>query len=187
MKDICKIDKIIRKIEHICNKYFLKYSLKKRKNLIDMYICFTNNEDQWYYFIDNDQYKKINRTIIKNTLNDINYIKQKEDKWSTSAVVVFLDDVFELANYDKNSEEYKELADSISKRFNVPINRLNSQANLFLLNLNKGQDNFKINTYFSDLEILLYKYRDADKLQQCINENKLTEKELRIIKEYYGV
>lgn len=179
------IGKTLSKIEKLCDKNFSKIPLKERKDSINMH-ALGNCCAQYYYLIDNDYYNFLKRLHICNALNDLKY-ERKDEKWNKTTVNAFLHYVFQIAELDKDSDRYKTLSESISKMFNVPINRLNSQANLFLLNLSKNQDNFRIKDYFSTLDIIKYKYRNPERLEKDLKNNKISDEELEVIKEYYGV
>ena len=52
---------------------------------------------------------------------------------------------------------------------------------LFLNNLERGMDKFHILSYFSIYEIMEWKYRDIEKLQELIEENKLPEEDRKLL------
>ena len=110
-----------------------------------------------YYYLIDNDYYNFLKRL--HICNALNDLKyeRKDEKWNKTTVNAFLHYVFQIAELDKDSDRYKTLSESISKMFNVPIN------------------------------IIKYKYRNPDRLEKDLKENKISEEELKIIKEYYGV
>ena len=100
-------------------------------------------------------------------------------------VIAFMHEVMNLYLSHHTSEAFikgKELI--ISERYNVPVNRIKTQMALFLNNLAKGYDKFNINYYFTNYDLINWKYRDRKKLQKDIENNKIGACDLRLLKEY---
>ncbi len=144
--------------------------------------------------------KRIN--IIK-TLIEINY-KRGNSKWTPTIIVGFLEEImaflsentfytiinnnlvtykFSGDNY-KQDNNYKKFLLSLSERYNVPVNRFNTQFALFFNNFKKGKSKCNILEYFSLYELLKFYYRDIEKLQKNIENNKINEIDLLYLKEY---
>ena len=122
----------------------------------------------------------VRRTIVK-TLEDIGYRRGKKD-WSEKVAIAFMEEVINLFLNEGNDEIVDAKIEEISKRYNVPTNRLKTQIALFLNNLEKGKDKFNILSYFSIYEIMEWKYRDSEKLQELIEQNKISDNDLNILR-----
>lgn len=120
------------------------------------------------------------RTIV-NTLRNINY--KREDGWTEQVAIAFMEEVISLYLYEGDDDYIKDEEKDISERYNVPVNRLKTQIALFLNNLENGRDKFNIYSYFSKYEIVKWKYRDINKLQQDIEEDKLSAMDRILLKE----
>ena len=81
----------------------------------------------------------------------------------------------------------KQISEEISARYNVPVNRFKTEMALFIRNWEQGNDKFGILDYFTIYDIVNWKYKDPDKLQQDVQNNKIPENELQAIKELYNV
>lgn len=121
------------------------------------------------------------RTLV-NTLKNINY-QRGNQKWVEQAVIAFLEEVMSLYLYEGDDDYIKTVEKDISKRYNVAINRFKTQVALFLNNLDKGKDNFHILSYFSPYEIITWKYRDINKLQEAIENDKISEKDKNFLRD----
>lgn len=160
----------------------LHYTIKE---LEDIDIILTNS----YY---NNIVKR--QTIVK-TLKDIKY-ERKDTKWTSCTAIAFMEEVmsiemlFEVYNFSlqiKHNSDLEKICLDISNRYNVPISRFNTQLALFIRNWEQGNDKFEISEYFSIYEIVKWKYRDVDKLQQDIENNKITDEELQAIRKLYNI
>ena len=120
------------------------------------------------------------RTIIE-TLNDINF--RRGNNWTEKIVIAFMDEVISLYLYEGNDEIIRKREEEISYKYNVPINRLKTQVALFIINLDNNHDKFNILEYFSKYEIIMWKYRDIDKLQELIEEEKVSENDLKLLRD----
>ena len=120
------------------------------------------------------------RTIIE-TLNDINF--RRGNNWTEKIVIAFMDEVISLYLYEGNDEIIRKREEEISYKYNVPINRLKTQVALFIINLDNNHDKFNILEYFSKYEIIMWKYRDIDKLQELIEEEKVPENDLKLLRD----
>lgn len=124
------------------------------------------------------------RTTFVKVLKDIKY-KRQDSSWTETTVIAFMHEVMNLYLSHHTSEAFikgKELI--ISERYNVPVNRIKTQMALFLNNLAKGYDKFNINYYFTNYDLINWKYRDRKKLQKDIENNKIGACDLRLLKEY---
>lgn len=131
------------------------------------------------YIMSDIQYKKQIRYQIVKTLQDNDFIRK--DKWTQTSVIGFLHQVFEAIEGKENlSDEDKE---AISKMYNVPKNRINTQAALFINNAIANKDKFGVDLYFSEVEIAKYKYHNIYKMQQDIEDNKIPQKFINILKQ----
>lgn len=124
------------------------------------------------------------RTIVK-LLQSINYTRP-DKVWTEQVVIAFIDEVINLYTYEGNDKIIAKKETEISKRYNVAKNRLKSQVSLFLMQSDKGSDKYHISSYFTRLEILLWKYRDIEKLQQDVEDNKISKSDLFILNEWRG-
>lgn len=120
------------------------------------------------------------RTIIK-TLEDIDFVRNKN--WTEKVAIAYMDEVMSLYLYEGDPDYIKEKESIIARRYNVPISRLKTQLALFLINLENNHDNFHILDYFSEYELVLWKYRDINKLQELIENNKLNEKDQKLLQD----
>lgn len=129
-------------------------------------------------------------------LKQINYHRNK-DKWTGVTAIAFMTEVMNY--YMKDSEFYKDYIGSsckilcpleeIEERYNVPQNRFKTQVALFLINLDKGNDKFNILNYFTQIDLLLWKYRDNDieRIQKDIEKQILTEDILNLTKKLFNL
>lgn len=171
-------------------KYLLKNLntvLKKcnLRNYLDEF-CFTEPTRCTYKDIDLIVTSSIREHIYKrdnivNTLKDINY-KRGNKEWNESTAVAFIHEVF-LLYKNETDPNNDELNKQISKRYNIEINRFKTQVALFINNWEKGKDKFHLEQYFSKYEFILWKYRDIEKLQKCIEEDKLNEQYIEILRQ----
>lgn len=120
------------------------------------------------------------RTIVK-TLQNINY--KRDSKWTEQAAIGFMEEVISLYLYEGDDEYIKDQEKDISIRYNVPVNRLKTQIALFLNNLETGKDKFNILEYFSVYDLVKWKYRDLNKLQEDIEANKIDPRDYKALKE----
>lgn len=129
---------------------------------------------------------KKRRSAIVETLRCINY-KREKNKWDAMVIVAFMSEVFDLediTNQDYKNERIKEIED----RYNITQSRFRAQVNLFIDSVydNKDCDHWG-RRYFTIYDFIRYKYTDMDKLRKDIEENKINQKELQYIKNYYNV
>lgn len=128
------------------------------------------------------------RDYIKDTLIAIDY--KRESSWTEPVAIAFMSEVMDLylgEEENKEIEGYAEFieakANEISKRYNVTKSRLKTQVALFINNLENGKDKFNIYSYFTPYEIIFWKYRDINKLQEDIENGKVRPSELNLLKE----
>ena len=149
-------------------------------------------------------YKKIKREELVKTLIDINN-KRNNDKWTPSVIIAFMTEALLFSQADsfyktqpnnignsllqihfpnKEEEYYEQCLQELCERYNVPKNRINTQIALFIMNLQKGNDKADLLSYFDYYELLLWKYRDLEKLQNDIENNKISDSDLMYLKKY---
>lgn len=130
----------------------------------------------------NDFLNISSRKTIVDTLKEIHF-ERKDDKWTTKTAIAFLDEVMNLFLFEGDDDIIKLTSDEISKRYNVPVSRLKTQTALFINNLYSGIDKYGIYNYFSKYEIVRWKYRDINKLQSDVENNKLLDDDRKILEE----
>ena len=84
-----------------------------------------------------------------------------------------MEEVIDLYLHEGDDEIIEQREVEISERYNVKISRLKTQVALFINNLENYKDKFHIMQYFSGYEIVLWKYRDIEKLQEDVENNNL--------------
>ena len=180
--DSCKtINRFSNKFEKLGRRVLKEISLE---DYIQTYGHFQPNvvcDEDKDLFVTTSYFSNISvrRTIVK-TLEDINYKRCKND-WSEKVAIAFMEEVFDVFLNEGNNEVVDLRIEEISKRYNVPTNRLKTQVALFLNNLEKGKDKFNILSYFSIYEIIAWKYRDTEKLQELIEKDELPEEDRKLL------
>lgn len=180
--DSCKtINRFSNKFEKLGRRVLKEISLE---DYIKTYGHFQPNvvcEEDKDLFVTTSYFSNISvrRTIVK-TLEDIKYKRGKND-WSEKVAIAFMEEVINLFLNEGNNEIVDTKIGEISKRYNVPTNRLKTQVALFLNNLEKGKDKFNILSYFSIYEIMEWKYRDVEKLQELIEADKLSAEDRKLL------
>jgi len=180
--DSCRaINKFSNKFEKLGRRLLKKISLEE---YIKTYGHFQPNvvcEEDKDLFISTSYFSNISvrRTIVK-TLQDIDY-KRNKKSWSEKIAIGFMEEVIDLFLNEADDEIIEKRVKEISTRYNVPTNRLKTQVALFLNNLENGKDKFNILSYFSIYEILAWKYRDVEKLQELIEQNKLPKEDKKLL------
>lgn len=175
-------DKFSNKFKSIGNKILHKISTKEYINRYGFYQPIVVKYCDKDLFISTSYFSNIStrRTIVK-TLEDINYKRGNKD-WTEKVAIAFMEEVFDLFLNEANENIIETRKKEISNRYNVPTNRLKTQVALFLNNLENGKDKFNILSYFSIYEIITWKYRDSEKLQELIEQNKISENDLNILR-----
>lgn len=157
-------------------------------------MCIPISDSNLFIYVMSDvSIKRLKRQEIIKTLMQINY-QRKDKKWTPCTIIGFIEEVFTLyynnayyeindnfkedknliiAKYCKDEESYNKAIQNISKRYNVTKSRFNPQIALFLLNLKNNKDNSNMLKYFNYYEIVLWKYKDIEKLQKLIEEEKV--------------
>ena len=189
-KEYKQIYKIYSKLFNLFNYITKHYTFNEYLDRFNMStICVANEDDTIQFnFQNEDTHKSESRSLIFNTLCDINYRRDGKD-WTESTVVAFIDAVFALAGEDcfivkKSEQEFKDL---VSKMFDVPVNRFNTQVALFLRNYENGNSSYNLEDWFTRTEILQWRYRDPENLQADIELEKIKESDLVIIRRLYNV
>lgn len=157
--------------------------LERHKELANMelrhyihYDCYlsTKNKDREYWLTSSARIKITRRIEVVNTLKEIHY-KRNEDNWTSQTVAAFIDEVMDLQK-DYNDERALE----ISERYNVDKNKLFKQASFFI---SLKRSTYSLNWYFSDFELVLWKYREQKTLKKALENNTISEREINILKE----
>ena len=148
-------------------------------------LSLVSNGNLFITYSENQLYK-LRRNVIISTLKNINY--KRGDTWDRTSTVGFMDEVikckFDLDDV-LSQDEYLSL---ISERYNIPKNKIYANMALILTNLKRNIDPYGVRKYFSDYELLMYKYKDnEEKLYNDIEENKLSDKELSLVKKIFNV
>lgn len=86
-------------------------------------------------------------------------------------------------HFPTRNKEYEDYLNKLCERYNVPESRLATQLALFLRNCKEGKDKADIYNYFSPYDLIRWQYRDSEKLQLDIENNKLNEFEIQLIKD----
>lgn len=177
-----EIGKFGLKFEKLGYKLLKKLSLHRYIKSFGSFQPVTVNLDHKDLIVTSTYFSNITtRRTIVNTLRNINY--KREDGWTEQVAIAFMEEVISLYLYEGNDDYIKDEEKDISERYNVPVNRLKTQIALFLNNLENGRDKFNIYSYFSAYEIVKWKYRDMNKLQQDIEEDKLSLTDRILLKE----
>lgn len=185
-----RISKILKKFYKKLIKSIDKISIKQYLNDDDVggvVYHFIGDVNNMSFTLSSDIYqKRLKRETIRKALIETNFVKTDKE-WSCTETVAFYDLVFDtyLSNYSEKRIEANEKL--ISKMFSIPENRIKSTISIMLRNLEKYGDKLGIYNYFSLYEIVQFKYRDLDKLQELVEKNEVPEEELKIVKEIYGV
>lgn len=185
-----RISKILKKFYKKLIKSIDKISIKQYLNDDDVggvVYHFIGDVNNMSFTLSSDIYqKRLKRETIRKALIETNFVKTDKE-WSCTETVAFYDLVFDtyLSNYSEKRVEANEKL--ISKMFSIPENRIKSTISIMLRNLEKYGDKLGIYNYFSLYEIVQFKYRDLDKLQELVEKNEVPEEELKIVKEIYGV
>lgn len=182
MKTKRLVDNFSYKFKTIGEKVLSKITEKEYINTYGFYQPIVVKKEDKDLFISTSYFANIStrRTIVK-TLDDIGFKRNKKD-WTEKVAIAFMEEVFDLYLNEANDEVIETRRKEISTRYNVPTNRLKTQVALFLNNLDNGKDKFNILSYFSIYEIITWKYRDNEKLQNMIEENKIPESDLDILR-----
>ena len=185
-----RISKILKKFYKKLIKSIDKISIKQYLNDDDVggvVYHFIGDVNNMSFTLSSDIYqKRLKRETIRKALIETNFVKTDKE-WSCTETVAFYDLVFDtyLSNYSEKRVEANEKL--ISKMFSIPENRIKSTISIMLRNLEKYGDKLGIYNYFSLYEIVQFKYRDLDNLQELVELNDVPEEELKIVKEIYGV
>lgn len=187
--NIIKYNKKYNKItKKFCKQMYIdsiyKYELSPFNDMIytddDLDLSYHNMSDIALY--------KKKRLSIVETLESISY--RRDDKWEPMVIVAFLTEIFDLEDDYKNEVPIEYINKQIEKletRYNIKKDEFNTQADLFIENLQNKKDADRWGRYFTPYDIIRWKYRNIDKLMDSINNNKINDKELYYIRNYYNV
>lgn len=142
------------------------------------------------------------RKQIVATLIETNYHREN-NKWQPKVIIGFITEVLQyfkgelffdvenntiiLRHFQKRNKYYEDYLKRLCDRYNVPESRLKTQMALFLRNAKEGKDKANLYEYFSPYELIRWQYRDKEKLQQDLEDNKLNDLEIQLIKDLYNV
>lgn len=175
-------DKLVKRILKF-NKKYLKD--KNYEDIINIkgtpYILFVSSYPNTLSCVSEDILKELECINIIRTLKECKF--ERTDKWTEKVVNAFIYEVITLYTYVQDATIIESEEVNISERYNVPINRLKTQVALFLTNLKSGKDKFNILHYFSIYNIIKWKYRDLEKLQQDIENQKIDDEDLKYLRE----
>ena len=117
----------------------------------------------------------------------MNYVKTTK-KWNKEEVCAFMNIVFKTYLDEENTSE-KTINQSnsiIKKMFNIEPNRIKSTMSIFIKQIEDG-DSLNMYDLFSVYEILRWKYRNIDKLNSDLENNKIKDEDLELIKKLFDV
>lgn len=117
-----------------------------------------------------DSYRYVKRQEIVNTLKAIDY-KRNEDKWNRLTIVAFLHELICL-----RACAFED-CDGMLERYNIAENRVNNQSVFFI----NARNSYGLSEYFTDEELIAWKYRDRDLLATKLNNNKVSESDLEVL------
>ena len=142
------------------------------------------------------------RQQIVSTLIEINYHRGNE-KWEPKVIIAFMTEALQyfkgeiffdvqnnditLIHFKERNKYYEDYLKRLCDRYNVPENRLKTQIALFLRNAKEGKDKANLYEYFSPYELIRWQYRDKEKLQLDLENNKLNDLEIQLIKDLYNI
>ena len=137
------------------------------------------DKDTYFITTTSASLNKLRRDYMVLALDMCNTVRTAKEKWTETTAICFMHEVMNLT--DNSTDEIKEY---ISKKYAVPVSTLNTQVALFINNYERGSDKYCIDDFFTRYEILAWKYRDLEKLQNLVETNQIDEKQLNELKEY---
>ena len=175
MKDIIfnkHINSFEKKFKKLGKKLLNKLSVSQYLKTFGSYQPVSTHKEDMDLIVTSAHFANIStRRTIVNTLKAINF--KREDKWTEQVAIAFMEEVIDLYLHEGDDEIIKQREVEISERYNVKVSRLKTQVALFINNLENYKDKFHIMQYFSGYEIVLWKYRDIEKLQEDVENNNL--------------
>lgn len=162
--------RLVNALSRLCHRYLNKFPVYKAIHC-KMYSVIDKNRTYMLKSELIDNYEK--RREITRTLNDIGY-ERNNDKWTVATVVGFIHEAMLYYTRYSTDDAYKEF---VSKRYNVSPNRFRTQIALFFRN----QDRYYLQDYFTKDEVLLWKYRDTEKLEADLRGNKISVQDLMLL------
>ena len=180
-----QLDKLEKEFTKSCKKFFKSTTLSQYLSAFNEIQPITCEVEDKNLFITSSYFSNLatRRTMVR-TLKGLNY-KRGNENWNEFNVIPFIQEVFTL-NID-GSGNYEEDRKEISERYNVPVSRLNTQVALFIRNFENGNDKYGIGNYYSKFDIFAWKYRDLSKLQEDLENNKVSKETLNIVHAYYTI
>ena len=113
------------------------------------------------------------RSNIVETLKDIDF-KRGDKKWTQYTVVAFISEVLENYMFKLNKEK------EISERYNVPTNKLDARASMFL---SLHRIRYCLDNFFTDYNFIIWKFRDMKIFNKLLKQNKITNREIAVLLE----
>lgn len=107
--------------------------------------------------------------------------------WTTMLTLCFFKEVLDTYINEYSEEEIKQRLEEIAFRYGIRENAVSSYMAQHLKRIDDNKDIYEISNWFSRKDILKYKYRNPEKLQKDVDENKISESDLKIIRDMFGV
>lgn len=153
-----------------------------------VWIISNNNINNLVYMSELNYKSSLRKTIVT-TLLEVGYTK-RNSKWLPKVIIAFLDECLQYTlNYDNMTDEHKQkIEQHIEDVYGVKKNRINTQISLFILNRDKGNDRAGLAKYFTKWELFVLRYHnDMDKLNKAINDSKMSDSDVAMIRYIYNV
>lgn len=184
-----ELNKMCDRITRVSKKFNRMDYLEYEKFLGDKCIAVNRDDNRDKFLILTESNAKFRlRCSTVNILRQINY-HRNADKWTEPVAIAFMHEVMLYYGTTCIKSTGGSTLEDISERYNVKQNRIKTQMALFLLNYKKGTDKFNIDNHFTQLELLLWEYRDCDKedLQKIIEKQILTEDTLTLVRKIFNL
>lgn len=188
-KILKKLEKCIKKLKPNVYSILDKIAIKQYLELTSGigYGLYDKDKNIGYLLLSDVAHKKAMRDAITSTLININYVKTTK-KWNKEEVCTFMNIVFKTYLDEENtSKKAIDEANVIIKRmFGIEANRIKSTMTIFIKQIEDG-DSLGMYNLFSVYEILSWKYRNPDKLKEDMENNKIKEEDLELIRKLFDV
>lgn len=184
-----ELNKMCDKITRASKKFNRMDYLEYEKFFGDKCIAINREDNRDRLLILTESNSKFRlRSSTVHILKEIDY-HRNEDKWTEPVAIAFMHEVMVYYGTTCIKSTGISTLEDISTRYNVKQNRIKTQMALFLLNYKKGTDKFNIENHFTQLELLLWEYRDYDKedLQKAIEKQLFTEDTLTLIRKIFNL
>lgn len=191
------LDKVGKKYYKTTKKFLKKFPLRDYMKISRSewgpHITSVCTSDKGIFVNTKLQEKQMERDTIVRTLKESNF-RRGDLKWTPTVVAGFMDEVMylycsELPFCDRvhSKEVFDRLKKEISIRYNVPENKLKSEVAFIITRFFNNMDSYKLLYYFTYEELLLWKYRDIEKFQEDLENNKISQKNINIYKEIMNI